>query len=40
MNQPYIKPNSSYYNECNKIYSKSAGYYKSVEVEVFKIIFD
>ena len=40
MNNPYIYPNSSHYNECNKIYSKSAGYYKSVEVEVFKIILD
>ena len=40
MNNPYINPNSSYYNECNKIYSKSQGNYKSVEVEVFKIILD
>ena len=40
MNNPYINPNSSYYNECNKIYSKSRGHYKSVEVEVFKIILD
>jgi hypothetical protein len=40
MNNPYINPNSSHYNECNKIYSKSKGYYKSVEVEVFKIILD
>ncbi len=40
MNEIYFNPNRTEYNECNKIYSKSAGYYKSVEVEVFKIIFD
>ncbi len=40
MNEIYFYPNRTEYNECNKIYSKSAGYYKSVEVEVFKIIFD
>ena len=40
MNQPFIYPNRTEYNECNKIYSKSEGYYKSVEVEVFKIILD
>ena len=40
MNQPFIYPNRTEYNECNKIYSKSKGYYKSVEVEVFKIILD
>ena len=40
MNEIYINPNSSHYNECNKIYSKSEGYYKIVEVEVFKIILD
>ena len=40
MNNPYIYPNRTEYNECNKIYSKSKGYYKSVEVEVFKIILD
>ena len=40
MNEIYFRPNSSHYNECNKIYSKSEGYYKIVEVEVFKIILD
>ena len=40
MNEIYFDPNRTDYNECNKIYSKSAGYYKSVEVEVFKIILD
>ena len=40
MNEIYFYPTSSTYNECNKIYSKSEGYYKSVEVEVFKIILD
>ena len=40
MNNPYISRNCSDYNECNKIYSKSQGNYKSVEVEVFKIILD
>jgi hypothetical protein len=40
MNEIYFNPNSSCYNGCNKIYSKSEGYYKNVEVEVFKIILD
>ena len=38
MNEIYFCPDSTYYNECNKIYSKSEGYYKNVEVEVYKII--
>ena len=40
MNDIYFYPNCTDYNECNKIYSKSEGNYKSVEVEVFKIILD
>ena len=40
MNEIYFYPNCTDYNGCNKIYSKSEGNYKTVEVEVFTIILD
>ena len=39
MNQIYINPNSSHYNECKRLYpDKNKGYYKTDEIEIFQII--
>ena len=41
MNEIYINPNSSHYNECKRLYpDKNKGYYKSDEIEIFQIIFN